>query len=126
MKKNLQMANAQKKTSKYRKIERKWANIKPSKFTKKNHIINIPKKIPYLLFVCDLSCKCFVCILCNGLTLSFQWCRVQDNRLNSFRVILILKSVRFPLVLWVRARRRADAYHASTCACAGRYGGAGQ
>ena len=59
MKKNLQMANAQKKTSKYRKIERKWANIKPSKFTKKNHIINIPKKS----FICYLSVTCPVNVL---------------------------------------------------------------
>ena len=60
------MANAQKKTSKYRKIERKWANIKPSKFTKKNHIINIPKKFPYfLLIVCDQgldSLKAYECL----------------------------------------------------------------
>ena len=65
MKKNFK---CRKNTSKYRKIEKKWGNIKPSKFTKRNHSHNkYSKKIPlFVLFVCDLSCKSFVCILCNG------------------------------------------------------------
>ena len=39
---------------------------------------------------------------------------------SSWAVSVEAFTMRFTLVLWVRARRRADAYHASTCACAGR------